>query len=80
MVMGLLREQAAFNCSRGRARSPSHLAYACRRADLRCHCLNFHGRVKEASVKNFQLVRRHTHVHTTVPDMSSAAMRQMSCI
>lgn len=26
-------------------------------ADLRCHCLNFHGRVKEASVKNFQLVR-----------------------
>ena len=26
------------------------------RADLRCHCLNFSGRVKEASVKNFQLV------------------------
>lgn len=25
--------------------------------NLRCHCLNFHGRVKEASVKNYQLVR-----------------------
>jgi len=24
--------------------------------NLRCHCLNFHGRVKEASVKNYQLV------------------------
>lgn len=41
-----------------RARQPSLLISSMLLgADLRCHCLNFHGRVKEASVKNFQLVR-----------------------
>lgn len=40
--------------------------------DLRCHCLNFHGRVKEASVKNYQLVQpTHTLWFPPLPPLLS---------
>jgi Tub family len=47
-------------------------------ADLRCHCLNFHGRVKEASVKNFQLVRLWCHNLSLLAMPSPAAAPAVS--